>query len=281
MAHPGLGRAVRRHARRGLDGVQRGDGDDRARSRRRRAWSCVRGRHRPGRLLDREEHPGQAQVDDALPLLERLVDDGGVGAGPGVGDGDVEPAEPRHGGIAQRRDLGLVGDVGDQRRTRPGRARRPRASRPAASMSPSTTRAPSATKRRAIPRPMPDAAPVMTATLSSRRPGTAVEGSADRPTRPWSGQGSEPRCTLPSAVRGRDVDQHQLPGRGEGRQPLLRDGTERVQRRRPGGIASARRRPRPAGPTRDRAARPRSPRPPLRRSRAPLRPARATRSRRR
>ncbi len=59
------------------------------------------------------EGAGQGDVEDPAPLLVGHLEHGGGAAEPGVVDHDVDAAELL-GGVEQRGDLGLVGDVADE-----------------------------------------------------------------------------------------------------------------------------------------------------------------------
>ena len=65
-------------------------------------------------MLHGQEHPGEAEVDDLLPGVERVVDDRAEGSLPGVGDGQVQPTV-LDGELGECLDLGLVGDVAVRR----------------------------------------------------------------------------------------------------------------------------------------------------------------------
>ena len=78
----GLGRAVGRHPPRRLHGIQARDGDDRA---------AVG--HHPRRGLDGEERAREGDVEDAVPVGERVVDDERGDTATRVRHRDVEPAE--------------------------------------------------------------------------------------------------------------------------------------------------------------------------------------------
>ena len=67
-------------------------------------------------VLHAEEHAGEVDVDRALPLGERVVDERlGVGRDAGVVHRAVEAAEAVDRGLHHRRDRAVVGDVGRDR----------------------------------------------------------------------------------------------------------------------------------------------------------------------
>src|SRR5262249_28793975 len=107
-------------------------------------------------------------------------------------------------------------------------------------MSATTTLAPSATKRRAVAAPIPDAAPVTIATLPSSRPMAAFWPRVDRPCKQtfvWDGRHDDPagvrlvlrdpgRCPVARTQRARRVSPGRRPGRARraGRLLALLDG---------------------------------------------------------
>ena len=70
--------------------------------------------HAPGGVLDGEERPDEVHVDHPLPLGQVGVDDRDEGPDARIGEGDVRGAEPVLGGLEERIDVGLLGDVTGQ-----------------------------------------------------------------------------------------------------------------------------------------------------------------------
>ncbi len=73
--------------------------------------------HPPG-VLERQEDPRQAEVDDAPPRLQRMVDHGGERPRPGIGNRHVEAAVRRDREVGEGNHVGFLGHVGPQHRDR-------------------------------------------------------------------------------------------------------------------------------------------------------------------
>ncbi|MDQ0764494.1 hypothetical protein QF027_007129 [Streptomyces canus] len=155
-------------------------------------------------MLHTEEHPGQADPDDTVPLVlrdvrgrrDRLLD-------AGVVERRVQSSE-RLDGVAQgRRDVVFTGDVAGEGQCPAARFLDDRAvSRsPSAERSARATRAPARAKATAVVRPMPEPAPVTKATLPVQVALLTVMGRVLSLAGTWPGM-SAVRCSgLESELR--------------------------------------------------------------------------------
>ena len=124
----------------------------------------------------------------------------GAAADPGVGVDGVQAAVLAHRHVDQRLDVGLVAGVAGHRqgRRRPRRRSSPRSRAPSSARSKQTTLAPSWANRRAVARPMPLAAPVMTVDRPASRP-ALVSAISWPPRGPWRRSGSAAAAGAPGS----------------------------------------------------------------------------------
>ena len=218
--HRRLGPRVRRHVGPGL---VRGDGahvEDVAAFARQHVAESGAARD------ERAEHVG---LEDRAPFLDPAVLDQTHDTGAGDVDERVDTPVTGHGAVDQRSDLLLVAHVGDAGL---GDAAARISSQSAASRSPrrapATTVAPVAASARAVAAPMPDDAPVTTAT----RPANARSSLTRRPpaARRRRGRAESPR---PPASTGRASPTAPSRARARGRRPRARAPDERRARRPP------------------------------------------------
>src|SRR5229473_2498236 len=125
-------------------------------------------------MLHPQKHAAQQNRLRTIPVLDaRMLDTAGRAGQAGVVVNHVQLAEFFYGALDSRLDVGLGSDVGplkDGARPPFSRQSRTAASAPSILRSATTTAAPSPAKRIAVPRPIPLAAPVTTATLPSSLP---------------------------------------------------------------------------------------------------------------
>src|SRR6266566_2399612 len=144
--HAGLGRAVGGPAEHRNLGVQRGHVQD--------GSAATAAGHQPPLMLHGQEHACEAHSEDEVPVVLALLDDGTATAEACHVERAVQRAEPPGLGD-QSLDVGLDGDIG------------PDAAELLAEFSAQPPEAPSASSRRTIASPIPEAPPVTTATLAA------------------------------------------------------------------------------------------------------------------